>query len=55
MNSVTITLTDTQEVHLDEENTITAAEVFVAVKTLKTSGFDKILQEVLKQFEEFCG
>jgi len=35
LNPVTLTPSDTQEVHLWDENTITAPEVFRAVKTMK--------------------
>jgi len=45
---VTITLFDTQEVHLEEENTITAAELFPAIKTLKAADCDEIRPEMLK-------
>ena len=49
-NQATITPPDPQEVglHLVEENTTTAIEVFLAVKTLKAADSDKIRPEMLK-------
>jgi len=51
LDPVTITPSDTQEMFLGEESTITAAENFLAVKTLKAgeaAGCDEILPEMLK-------
>jgi len=39
---------DTPQVHLREENTITAAEVYLAVKTLKAAGCYEFRPEMLK-------
>jgi len=40
-DSINLTISDPQEVHLGEENTITAAEIFLAVvEAGKTAGYD---------------
>jgi len=38
-------------VQSEKENTITAAEVFLAVKALKAAGCDEICPETLKPFK----
>jgi len=48
LNKATFTPSDVQEVHLGEENTITAAEVFLAVKTLKAARAHVVMKYDLK-------
>jgi len=38
LNIVTSTTLNTREVRLGEKNTITAAEIFLVIKTLKAAG-----------------
>jgi len=52
---VTITPLDTHEVRFGEENTINAAEVFLAFKTLKSgkaAGCDEIWPEMLEALNQ---
>jgi len=44
LNPVTITISNTREVHLGEKNTITAAEVVQAVEALKAEDCVEILR-----------
>jgi len=58
LNPVTITTLDTHEVHLGEENSIAAAEVFLAAETLKAAGCDETkfhLKCSNTRMEEFFG
>jgi len=56
LSAVAIIPPDTQGVHFGEENTINAAEVFLAVKTMKTASCYKIRPEMLKALNmEFLG
>jgi len=51
LNPVTLTSLSTQEGAIEKENTITVADYFVAVKTLKTgkaADCDEIRPEILK-------
>jgi len=47
---VTITPPRTHELHLGEKNTITAAEDFLAVKSLNAAGCNEVGSEMVKAF-----
>jgi len=52
LNPVTTTPPNTHEVHFGEENTITATEASLAVKTLKAAGCDEIRPDMLKALNQ---